>query len=253
MLKNQIFLKFQRFQKVFWNPRCYQHLWCLFLKAFIMIVVTYWLEVHTLHGPSEAPPAHTIRLSSTSSVGSILWIQMLLSTMGTFVTCSLSLEVPSTPVSPHPAYDKSVFPVWRLLPKTVPFWSRKLSPGPGRQAGLNTPRSTPSSVNCLWSRLLERSFLPSRKRARSFTESVKFSWTEIAVTLICLLIYRESWLINVDPHPLTTCLALWCFSCYGCQAWWRRSWRAATPPCRRHTGSELQSGQICCQSREINC
>ena len=28
--KNQIFLKLQRFQKVFWNPRCYQHLWCLY-------------------------------------------------------------------------------------------------------------------------------------------------------------------------------------------------------------------------------
>ena len=29
--KNLIFLKFQSCQKVYWNPRCYQHLWCLYL------------------------------------------------------------------------------------------------------------------------------------------------------------------------------------------------------------------------------
>ena len=30
--KNLIFLKFKRFQKEFWNPRCYQHLRCLYFS-----------------------------------------------------------------------------------------------------------------------------------------------------------------------------------------------------------------------------
>ena len=57
----------------------------------------------TLHGPSAAPPPHTIRFSSTPSVSFILSIQLLLGTMGSIVSCNLSVDVSWTPVSPQPA------------------------------------------------------------------------------------------------------------------------------------------------------
>ena len=55
-----------------------------------------------MHGPFEAPPAHTIRFSSTPSVWFILSVQLLVWTMGTTVSCSLSVEVSWTPVAPQP-------------------------------------------------------------------------------------------------------------------------------------------------------
>ena len=62
----------------------------------------------TLHGPAAAPPAQTIRSSSTCSGWLILSRHFLFWTMGTTVFCRMSLDVPSS-VSPHPKEVR----VWR--------------------------------------------------------------------------------------------------------------------------------------------
>ena len=62
----------------------------------------------TLQGPAPAPPAQMIRSSLTASVRFILSKQVLLCTIGTKVSCSLSVEVSVTPVAPQPEQDKSL-------------------------------------------------------------------------------------------------------------------------------------------------
>ena len=52
-----------------------------------------------------APPVHTIRFSSTPSVWFILPLQLLVWTMGTTISCSLSVEVSWTPVTPQPEIE----------------------------------------------------------------------------------------------------------------------------------------------------
>ena len=71
----------------------------IFLKPF-----RWWLI--TLHGPSAVSPTHTIRSSFTSSGCFILLLQMLLSTIGTTVSFSLSVEVSWTPVAPQPGMQR---------------------------------------------------------------------------------------------------------------------------------------------------
>ena len=58
-------------------------------------------SIHTLQGPLVALLVHTIRFLSTPSE----YKQLLLSTMGTAASCSFSVEVSSTPVSPQPELD----------------------------------------------------------------------------------------------------------------------------------------------------
>ena len=61
-----------------------------------------------MQGPAPAPPAQMIRSSLTASVRFILSKQVLLGTIGTKVSCSLSVEVSVTPVAPQPEQDKSL-------------------------------------------------------------------------------------------------------------------------------------------------
>ena len=76
--KNLIFLKFQRFKKVFWNPPCYQHLWCLYYHYYLKLLgqppVFLRVEVgllaqgqllNTAHMP-DVPSQVKVNLATTS-------------------------------------------------------------------------------------------------------------------------------------------------------------------------------------------
>ena len=61
-----------------------------------------------MQGPAPSPHVQMTRSSLTASVRFILSKQVLLGTIGTKVSCSLSVEVSVTPVAPQPEQDKSL-------------------------------------------------------------------------------------------------------------------------------------------------
>ena len=143
----------------------------------------------TLQGPSLPPPAHKMRFEGSSpAVWFILSTQKLVWTMGTTVSCSLSMDV-SFPVFPQPEVS-----VKRYFINISPAHHRHALAGQQGWCQCLEDRQDWKPKDPLV--LLEINHeswimlqIPSFSRAISFAEAVKSSWIRTLLTLICFLVH----------------------------------------------------------------